>query len=221
VTAFEPSSAGPAGEARERPSVSGFFSRAGDLVRGFYKAMPKSGGYAAPAVHALFWLFAAVLAELVVSRFRPGPLEFGWAVELVWLAVGPLFFLALGFGVSAALFVVWHLMGSKENYQTAFRCWAYAAPAVVLTAVLGAVPYLGLLGLVYFLYLLVAASLEVHDLPPKRSWIVWGVLGGGALILAALSNFFQPSAAGGAPDFSAPAEEFNVPEDFQGAPSAK
>lgn len=156
--------------------------------RRFFSSMEKSGGYGTPVLFALFWFFTATLLELIISHLRPQPVQFGWAVELVWLLAGPALFLGMGFVAAAIFFVIWHLMGSQQNYQTAFRCWAFTTPLAVVSAILGIVPYLNVLGLLFGIYLLVIASVETHGIAAKRSWKVWGSICAGLIVLLAASE---------------------------------
>jgi hypothetical protein len=155
--------------------------------RQFFASLPKSGGFGTPVVYALFWLFLSALVELIVGRFRPQPIRFGWGIELGWLIAGPFILVGLGFVVSAVFFVIWHLMGSKQNYEAAFRVWAFTTPVAVAGAVLGIVPFLNTLAFLYGLYLLVVASIEYHGISPAKSWTVWGALAALVLVLVVVS----------------------------------
>ena len=84
----------------------------------------------------------------------------------------------VGFFIAAVLFVIWHLMGSKNDFQTAFRVWAFISPLGAVGSVLSLAPYLGVLIVIAGFYLIIVASEEVHGLPKARSWIVWGILAG-------------------------------------------
>ncbi len=182
--------------------------------RRFFANMAKSGGYGTPVLFSLFWFFTATLLELIISHLRPQPVQFGWAVELVWLIVGPGIFLASGFVAAAIFFVVWHLMGSQQNYQTAFRCWAFTSPLAVVSAILGIVPYLNLLGLFFGTYLLVIASMETHGLTAKRSWTVWGSICAGLIVLLTVSEVARRYLQSQGMDFNASREasEMSVDE---------
>jgi hypothetical protein len=114
--------------------------------------------------------------------------QFGWAVELVWLVFGPVVFLLTGFVAAAVFFVIWHLMGSQQNYQTAFRCWAFTTPLAVVSSILGIVPYLNIIGLLLGMYFLVIASTETHGIASKRAWTVWGSICGALIILLTASE---------------------------------
>jgi hypothetical protein len=155
--------------------------------RRFFASLARTGGFGTPAGYALFWLFVSAVLELVVGRLRPQPIRFGWGVEIGWLIAGPFILVGIGFIVSAVLFVIWHLMGSKENYETAFRVWAFTTPVAVAGAVLGIVPFLNTLALLYGLFLLVMASVETHRLSPQKSWTVWGILAALLFALVAAS----------------------------------
>jgi hypothetical protein len=144
--------------------------------RRFFAGLSKDGGFLTPVVFSLFWIFVSTLVEILASRVRPQPINFGLAVELGWLLMGPLLLLVIGFIVAGVFFVIWHLMGSKENYQTAFRCWAFTTPVAVAGAVLGMVPFLNALAFLYGMYLLVIASQETHKASATKSWAVWGSL---------------------------------------------
>jgi hypothetical protein len=72
-------------------------------------------------------------------------------------------------------------------YETAYRCLAYTYAILPILTLLGFVPYLNLVGLAWMLYLLIVASVEVHNIAAKIAWIVFG-------ILTALLALFQISA---------------------------
>lgn len=76
------------------------------------------------------------------------------------------------------MFVVWKLMGSDKNFETAYRCVAYAGAIYPITAVLGLIPYVGtIVGVTWGMYLMVTASVEMHGLEARKAYIVFGVLG--------------------------------------------
>lgn len=155
------------------------FSWAVGMVTGprrFFAALAKRGGFKTPVGYALCWLFLSTVMELLVGRLRPQPIRVGWVIEVGSLAAVPLVMIGIGFIVAAVLFVIWHLMGSPENYETAFRCWAFITPISVLSALLSVVPFLNVLALLYGLFLLVIASIETHRISSARSWTVWGAL---------------------------------------------
>ena len=112
---------------------------------------------------------------------------FGAGMALASIVIIPLFAVIGSFIGAGILYVIWKLMGSTQNFETAYRCLAYAYAITPVVTLLGFVPYLGLIGLVWMLYLLVVASVEVHGIAAKTAWIVFG-------ILTALLALFQISA---------------------------
>jgi hypothetical protein len=158
--------------------------------RGFFRSMEKTGGYVTPCAYFLGWTAVSGVIGFLASFLRPLSLEAvgGRGVQALSVFVGPFLLLLSVFGfVAVYLHAIWHWMGSKENYQTAFRVWVFMAPLAALSTLLGVVPYLPLLVFPYLVYLLVVASQEVHGLGAERSWAVWGSLGAAVLLLVALT----------------------------------
>jgi hypothetical protein len=133
-----------------------------------YAELALEGGYGVPALYILFWSAVSAVVQFLIGLL-PGrsPATIGTALLGVVLA------LVFSFAVAGILFVIWHLMGSKKDYQAAFRCWSLMAPLSLAGALLGAVPYLSILPSLYAFYPLVAASIESHRLSSERSWAVW------------------------------------------------
>lgn len=152
--------------------------------RAFFRAMERKGGYFTPCMYLLAWSGLSSVVGFFVGLLRPVPagLLGGRATQVAAIFLGPLAALVGGFIAAGILFVIWHLMGSKEDFQTSFRCWAFMAPVGVITALLGIVPFLPVVGIVYMLFLLVVASQEVHGISEGRAWTVWGLLGGAFLM---------------------------------------
>ncbi len=145
--------------------------------REFFRSMKKGGGYLAPSLYALAWLIASGAVTFVVGLFRSVPgMAAGRGAQFLSIFLGAALSLAAGFFLAAVFFVIWHLTGSKENYQTAFRVWAFIAPLAVVSAVLNVVPFLSVVAVVYGFYFLIVASQEVHGLTAQKSWAVWGSL---------------------------------------------
>ena len=143
----------------------------------FYRGMAKSGGFGDPLIFAVVMGVAGGLVQAVL-----GLLHFGAVVSvgmaLASVIITPIMVLIFGFIGAAIMFVIWKLMGSNESYETAYRCGAYAAAISPITALLGIIPYVGsLLGLAWMLYLIVTASVEVHKIPSKKAWQVFGIIG--------------------------------------------
>jgi hypothetical protein len=152
----------------------------------FFRSMAKTGGLLDPLI---FVIVIAVVNGLLQSLgfFIGVHPMFGAGMAFASIIIVPIFAAIFSFIGAGILYVIWRLMGSTQNYETAYRCLAYASAITPITTLLGFVPYLNLLGLVWMLYLLVIASVEVHGIAAKTAWIVFG-------ILTALLALFQISA---------------------------
>lgn len=141
--------------------------------------MSKEGGYGKPIVYALLWQYLAGLVGLIISLVRPLPTQWGVPGKILLFFVSPPLMIGMGFAIAAFFFVIWHLMGSSHNYQTAFRIWALFSPLAVLSAV----PYLSIVVILFYVFLLVTASVEVHGIRPTKAWTVWSILLGVLVLL--------------------------------------
>lgn len=150
----------------------------------FFREMPKSGGFLEPLVFMVVMsVFSGVLGGVLhaLSNILGLHLYTGVAVGFMAIVMMPVL-AAIGsaiFGFIAAgiLFVIWKLMGSNEDYETAYRCTAYLAAITPITTVLGIIPYVGgAIGLVVMLYYLVTASVEAQGIPLRKAWVVFGII---------------------------------------------
>ena len=143
----------------------------------FYQNMPKQGGYSEPLIFVVVMGAIAGLIGAVFSLFVTGH------VGAMTLGLGSLIFVpimvAIGSFISAAImFVVWKLMGTQENYETAYRCIAYSCAIFPITLFVSFIPYLGTITvLAWGLWLIYIASIHVHKLDRQKSMIVLAVLG--------------------------------------------
>src|SRR5687768_8741434 len=87
--------------------------------RSFFRGMEKQGGYLAPVLYLLSWSAVSGVIGFLVSLTRPAPAVGGRGVQIAAVFMGPLLVVLFGFLVAGVLFVIWHLMGSKEDYQAA------------------------------------------------------------------------------------------------------
>lgn len=211
----------------EKFSFAGFWKWPLKLITSpasYYQSLAKGGGYGTPILFAYLWLLLVGVVEIIVMNVRPmDGIRPGMVENATAFIVWPIFLLAMGFVGSAVLFVVWHLMGSKENYQTAFRFWAFTMPVVgYLGALLSFVPYLNVLAFLYAVFLVITASLHLHGLPFKRSLIVWLSIAAGTVALVTVSALLSQSmqrrgltaaSAGNFEDFSD--DEFTDEEDYE------
>lgn len=147
----------------------------------FYRSMPRDGGYTQPLIFIIVSGAVTGLLYSILSLFTGaglGAMNAGF-LSLFLVPIG----MIIGCFVAAAiLFVIWKLMGSTRNYQTAFRCQAFASAIFPITALLSMVPYLGtLIAVIWSTWLVINASIEVHGIERQRALLVFGILG--ALLL--------------------------------------
>lgn len=147
----------------------------------FFREMPKKGGFAEPLV---FMAAVAVVSGLLQALL--GLLHLNAAAGLVSsIVLMPIMTVVFGFIGAAILFVIWKLMGSSQDYETAYRCGAYLSALGPITTVLGAIPYLGsIASLAIMTYYVVTASVEAHMIGSKKAWTVFGAIGA---VLVAIS----------------------------------
>lgn len=158
---------------------------------GFYQRMPHTGGYAEPII---FLMVMAAVAGLIVTVFSmfgsglSGIMMFGLAAVVIL----PIAAVISSFIGAAIMFIIWKLMGSDKNFETAYRCVAYASAIYPISAVLGLVPYAGsIVGIAWGVYLMIIASVEVHHIESRKAYMVLGILGA----LTAVVNLTNEMAA--------------------------
>jgi len=143
----------------------------------FYKEMPKKGGFVAPLFFAMAMGVIGGIIQAIASLVALNPAASAMA-GLASLVIVPLGVAIFGFVGAAILFGIWKLMGSQEDYETAYRCGAYAAAFTPISMIIGLIPYAGsAVGILIMVYLLVVASVEVHRLPANKAWLVFGIIG--------------------------------------------
>jgi len=143
----------------------------------FFKGMPKEGGYVKPLI---FMIVMGVVGGLIQSIFNIIGLRVatGLAMGVASIILVPIVIAIFGFVGAAILYLIWKLMGSQEEYETAYRCAAYISALTPITCVLGIVPYIGgAVGVALAMYLTIIASIEVHRIPSQKAWLVFGIIG--------------------------------------------
>jgi len=143
---------------------------------GFFRRMPKSGGFVEPLIFMVSMGVAAGVIQAILAILGLG-FAGSFLMALTSIIIVPIMVTIFGFVGAAILFVIWKIMGSQQSFETAYRCGAYSGGIVPVTTVLGIIPYLGpILGLVWGTYLIVVASVEVHNVAAKTAWIVFGAI---------------------------------------------
>lgn len=152
----------------------------------FFQGMPKTGGFPEPLVFAVVMGLIAGIIQAILGIIGLGPagMHDSAMSSLSMIILMPIFAAVGSFIGGAILFVIWKLMGSQENYETAYRCGAYLMALVPITTIINAVPYVGIIiSMAIYVYYLVAASVQVHQIPSQKAWLVFGIIG---VILALL-----------------------------------
>lgn len=146
---------------------------------GFYRDMPTSGGFAEPIV----FLVVMVVTTMIISFLFDliGLTSFntiiGGGVALASIIIVPIFATIGSFIAAGIMFVIWKLMGSEKDYETAYRCVAYSLAIGPVIAVISFIPYLaGIIKTLWSCFLMYAASTETHKLKTTTAKIVFGVL---------------------------------------------
>ncbi len=153
---------------------------------GFYRDMPKSGGFLEPLVFLVVMALVAGVVMAILSLIGlGGPMGGFGTAGFAAIVMVPIGALIGGFIGAAILYVIWMLMGSKESYETAFRCIAYASAIYPVLAVVRSIPYLGgVIGVLWGLFLMVVASEQVHKIAKNTAYVVFGII---ALILVVMN----------------------------------
>ncbi len=145
---------------------------------GFYRRMPKSGGYGDPVTFMLVIAVVTAVLLAVSSLFGFGTVGDAMAVGFGGIIFLPIMAIFFSFVAAGLLYVVWKMVGSPESFEVAYRCVAYAAALYPITIVIGLIPYLGtIVSVVWWTYLMIVASMEVHRLPQQTAYVVFGILG--------------------------------------------
>jgi len=143
---------------------------------GFFRIMPKTGGLLDPMIYLVMTVLLDVILVSVKSAFTHGAGVNDLRMMVVWLIIASLIAVIVSFFLAGIIFAIWSFMGSKESYETSYRCMAYVQIIVPVAILLSTIPYLGLLGIAWWFYLMVIATREVHALPVKPSLLVFGII---------------------------------------------
>ena len=146
---------------------------------GFFRSMPTTGGYANPVIFVVVMALLTAVIGFLLSAI--GIVKFnaivGGAVTIGMLIMVPIFAVIGSFIAAALMFVIWKLMGSEKDYETAYRCIAYSSAIAPVIAVISLIPYLAnLIKALWGGFLIYTASTEVHKIKNQTAMIVIGIL---------------------------------------------
>lgn len=170
---------------------------------GFYRDMPKGGGFIEPLIFLVVMAAIAGVLTAVLSVFGFGMVGMAGMAGMAFagfaaIIIVPIMAVIGSFIGAAIVYVIWLIMGSKESYETAYRCIAYASAIYPIMAILGIIPYLGaIVGTAWGFYLVIMASIQVHKIKANLAYIVFGIIGALLIIMQVSGEYtarnFQPS----------------------------
>lgn len=173
----------------------------------FFREMPKTGGFVEPLVFMIAMGVVAGLLQsiLAVLRFQVGA---GMAMGLASVIVMPIMIGIFGFVGAAVLFLIWKLMGSGESYETAYRCGAYVGALTPISVLLSLIPFVGAaVSVLLMTFFLVTASVAVHNIPSRKAWMVFGIIGGLLVFFSVSAEFATRRLVRQAAEYQKQAEE--------------
>ncbi|HQT97059.1 MAG TPA: YIP1 family protein [Thermodesulfobacteriota bacterium] len=144
----------------------------------FFREMPRTGGFVEPLVFMIAMGVVAGLIQSILSvlRLQVGA---GMAMGMGSVIIMPIMIGIFGFVGAAVLFLIWKLMGSRESYETAYRCGAYIGALAPISVLLHLIPFAGpAASVILTTFFLVTASVAVHNIPSRKAWMVFGIIGG-------------------------------------------
>jgi hypothetical protein len=151
---------------------------------GFYREMPTTGGFVEPLVFLVIMSVISAVLQVILHLvgFGMAGAMFAGFIAIILVPIVAAVFSFIGAGI---MFVIWMIMGSKENYETAYRCVAYATAIYPVVTILHIIPYVGgIVAALWGMYLMATASIEVHKIKTNVAYIVFGIL---ALILVIMN----------------------------------
>lgn len=139
----------------------------------FFRDMPRTGGILDPLIFVLLASLLGVVLNAIELLMTSGV---GMGMVTVWLITVPIVMVIMSFFVAGICYAAWAFMGSKENFETSYRCLAYMQILFPIMILVSIVPYLGLACIAWWLYLMVIATREVHKVSVKPALAVFGII---------------------------------------------
>jgi hypothetical protein len=144
--------------------------------RKFYSEMDRMGGVGHPAGFFFLMVLIGMIINVLGTVLLVGrPVV--WSIPVTVAVFSVVIFLG-GFVISFVLYLVWKVLGSKESYETAYRCFAYSSAISPFTSLIAFIPVVGVaLCVAWIVVLLIVASEQVHALKPATARAFWAVVG--------------------------------------------
>ncbi len=146
-------------------------------VQFYSSTMKKSGGFIEPLIFMIAMALITAVIMAVIGLIGFGPVGM-MAMGFTGIIVIPVIVTIFGFIGAAIAFIIWKIMGSEQDFETAYRCVAYSYAYAPVAALVAGIPYLGtVISSLWPMALLAIASIHVHQRSEKASWAVFGILG--------------------------------------------
>jgi Uncharacterized protein conserved in archaea len=176
----------------------------------FFKSMPKTGGFVEPLIFAAIMAVIAGIIQALINILGLSYAHVGFAESLGRIIVVPIVVVIFSFIGAAIIFVIWKLMGSQKNYETSYRCWAYLMALAPIVAIISIIPYVGgIINIAIYVYFIVIASTQVHNIPSQKAWLVFGIIGAALMLIGITAEYKARSMAPTAEQYRKTAEEIN------------
>ena len=160
-----------------------------------FSTMPKTGGFLEPLVFAGVAGLSASIIHAIWSFLGfgfGGQAQSGWAWILLSIFFIPIILAICSFIGAAILFLIWKLMGSRQNYEVSYRCLAYLMAIAPLIATIEIIPYAGmLLAFAIVTFYIVVVSKQVHGISVLKSLLVFGIIGLTITVLSLHSEYSE------------------------------
>ena len=142
--------------------------------RAFFRSMPRSGGFIDPLIFTVVLSIASALVAIPIWLLGVGPYSAFPGVVFSFV-IAPALTGIFSFAGAGVMFAIWHFLGSRESYETAYRCSAYITAVSPFAVIASIVPYLGGIAMVIWgFYLTVIASEEVHGIERRKARLAFG-----------------------------------------------
>jgi hypothetical protein len=176
----------------------------------FFKSMPKTGGFVEPLIFAAIMAVIAGFIKALINILGLSYAYVGFVESLGMIIFVPIFAVIGSFIGAAIIYVIWKLMGSQENYETSYRCAAYLMALAPIVAIISVIPYVGgIINMAIYVYYLVIASTQVHNIPSQKAWRVFGVIGAIFALIGITAEYKARNMAPTAEQYRKTAEEIN------------
>jgi hypothetical protein len=176
----------------------------------FFKNMPQTGGFVEPLIFAAIIGFIAGIIQAIINILGLSYAYVGFAESLGRIIVVPIVVVIFSFIGAAIIYVIWKLMGSQKNYETSYRCAAYLMALFPIGVIISIIPYAGIIiYMAIYVYYLVIASTQVHNIPSEKAWLVFGIVGAVLTLIIITMQYKARSMAPTAEQYRRTAEEIN------------